>query len=98
MTKPTLLLVVCLCAQIVHGQKTDTLVLLYKPDQFNIATELQHKLDIFLAQGWDRISITGYTDETDEEDYNLELSRKRSAEVYQYLMAKGMTPQGLSYQ
>ena len=38
--------------------------------------------------GWDRIFITGYTDEMDEEDYNLTLSKKRSGEVRQYIHQK----------
>ena len=31
------------------------------------------------------ISIEGYTDDTGDEEYNLELSKKRAASVYSYL-------------
>jgi outer membrane protein OmpA-like peptidoglycan-associated protein len=46
------------------------------------------KLDKFLLSGWNRIFINGYTDEMDEEDYNLTLSKKRSGEVRQYINQK----------
>ena len=43
---------------------------------------------MFLLYGWDRIFINGYTDEMDEEDYNITLSKKRSGEVRQYINHK----------
>ena len=88
MYKPLHLLIISFCALFSHGQKTDTLVLFYKTDQFNISKPDKQRLDSFIQRGWDRIIINGYTDETDEEEYNLGLSKKRSGEVYQYFMTK----------
>jgi len=90
MHKPLHLLAAVCCALVSYCQKTDTLVLLYKTDQFTISKLDKQKLDSFLLKGWDRLSINGYTDETDEEEYNLELSKKRSGEVYQYFMGKNV--------
>jgi hypothetical protein len=88
MLKPLLLPVAFLCACILHAQKTETLVIFYKTDQFNISKTDKQKLDEFLSKGWDRISINGFTDETDEEEYNLALSKKRSGEVHKYFVQK----------
>ncbi len=43
-----------------------------------------------MQRNWDNISINGYTDETDTEEYNLQLSKKRSAGVQAYLIGKGI--------
>lgn len=88
MHKPLHLLAAVCCALVSYGQKTDTLVIFYKSDQYTISKQEKQKLDSFLLGDWDRLSICGYTDETDDEDYNLELSKRRSGEVYQYFMDK----------
>ncbi len=88
MRKPLLLAAALICACFSHAQKTDTLVLFYKTDQYSISKESRQKLDKFLLYGWDRIFINGYTDEMDEEDYNLTLSKKRSGEVRLYINQK----------
>ena len=88
MYKPLHLLLISFCTTISYGQKTDTLVLFYKTDQFTISKPDKQKLDSFILRGWDRISINGFTDETDGEDYNLDLSKKRSGEVYEYFISK----------
>ncbi|HEV7779707.1 MAG TPA: OmpA family protein [Chitinophagaceae bacterium] len=80
-----------LCAQLSIAQKTDTLTILYKTGQYSISKQDKQKLDSFLRLGWDKLSINGYTDETDEEGYNLELSKRRSGEVYKYFLAKNIT-------
>jgi hypothetical protein len=98
MHKPLHLLVISFCALLCHGQKTDTLVLFYKTDQFTISKPDKQKLDSFLLRGWDRIAINGYTDETDEEEYNLELSKKRSGEVYEYFRSKNIAGNSVSSQ
>jgi|GEM_PF-2648394 len=90
MHKPLHLLAGCLSACICFAQKSDTLILLYKPDQFVLSRQDQQKLDSFVQNGWDRIFINGYTDETETEDYNLELSKKRSAGVVDYFTTKGI--------
>jgi len=77
-----------------YGQKIDTLTLFYKPDQHNVSKQDKQRLDSFLFRGWDKISINGYTDETDDEEYNLGLSKKRSGEVYEYIKTKNI-PDGI---
>jgi hypothetical protein len=88
MTKPTLLLAVTLFCLTSNGQQADTLVLFYKPGKFNLAQSDQKKLDSFMLQKWDKITITGHTDDTEDEDFNLELSKKRAEPVYAYCLAK----------
>lgn len=97
MLKPLhLLSISCCCALISTAQTIDTLVIYYKPDQYTLSRPDRQLLDSFIATGWDRISINGYTDEMDEEDYNLDLSKKRSAEVYNYFVAKKFGSSSLS--
>ncbi|HET6769616.1 MAG TPA: OmpA family protein [Chitinophagaceae bacterium] len=93
-----LLLIISFSTLVSYGQKTDTLVLFYKPDRFSISKQDKQRLDSFLLKGWDRISVLGYTDETDEEGYNLGLSKKRSDEVYRYFIAKNIASDRLSSQ
>ena len=76
----------------VYGQKTDTLRIFYRTDEYMISKQDKQRLDSFLRKNWDRISINGFTDEMDTEDYNLELSRKRSQQVYQYLLGYKIDP------
>src|SRR5262245_3091757 len=90
MLKPLLPLIAACCALTSYSQQTDTLVLFYKPDQYSISKQDKLKLDSFLLRGWDRIAIKGYTDETEGDEYNLQLSKKRSGEVYGYLMEKNI--------
>lgn len=90
MHKPIHLLVASCCALVSYAQKTDSLVIHYKPDHFTISKPDELRLDSFLLQGWDRIFINGYTDETEGEEYNLDLSKKRSGEVYDYFKAKNI--------
>ena len=56
------------------------------------------RLENFLKQNWDRLLIKSYTDETEAEDYNMELSKKRSAEVYNYFASKNVPAYALSIQ
>jgi hypothetical protein len=88
MYKPLNLFVAACCALPSYGQKSDTISLFYKSDQYSISLKEKQKLDSFLLHGWDRLSINGYTDETEGEEYNLELSKKRSGEVYLYCKTK----------
>jgi hypothetical protein len=91
--KPLHLLVLCLGTLASYCQKTDTLLLFYKSDQFTITKQDKLRLDSFLRQNWDRVLINGYTDETDSEGYNLELSKKRSGTVYDYFVSKNFNGQ-----
>ncbi len=88
MHKPIHLLAAVCCAMTSLAQQTDTLVIFYKTDKYQLTKQDKQKLDSFLLRGWDRLWINGYTDETDEIDYNLELSEKRSGEVYAYCLSK----------
>ena len=75
-----------------YGQKTDTLRIFYKTDEYMISKQDKQRLDSFLKMNWDRITINGYTDETDTEDYNLGLSRRRSQQVCQYFLGNKIDP------
>jgi len=75
-----------------YGQKTDTLRIFYRSDEYSISKEDKQRLDNFLKMNWDRITINGFTDETDSEDYNLVLSKKRSQQVYQYFVGSKVDP------
>jgi hypothetical protein len=90
MFKPIQLFVAILCALVSQAQKTDTLILHYKTDQYTISKQDKEKLDSFMQRSWDKILIKGYTDETDEEEYNFDLSKKRSGEVYRYFRVKNI--------
>ena len=98
MYKPIPLLGAILCALLSYSQKTDTLIIHYPPDQFVISKQDKQRLDSFLLKTWDRISINGYTDETEGEEYNLELSKRRSGEVYRYFTNKNIAAGILSSQ
>ncbi len=99
MLKPLQLLGACLiCAMISYSQKTDTLFIFYKTDKYQISNEDKIRLDNFLLQGWDRLSISGYTDYKDDEEYNIDLSKRRSGEVYKYCVAKNIPSTALSSQ
>lgn len=90
MHKPFHLLAAVCCALASYAQQKDTLVLFYKPDQYVISKVEKQKLDSFLLHNWDRLSINGYTDETDDEEHNLELSKRRSGEVCEYLINRNI--------
>jgi hypothetical protein len=90
MYKQLLLLFTCCCALISHAQKIDTLVVFYKSDQYLLSKPDRQRIDTFLREGWDKITINGYTDEVDEEGYNIDLSKKRSGEVYKYCNSKNV--------
>ncbi|HEX3167764.1 MAG TPA: OmpA family protein, partial [Chitinophagaceae bacterium] len=91
--KPLQLLpIILLFASFIYGQKTDTLRIFYKSDEYTITKQDKQRLDSFLKRNWDRISINGFTDEMDTEDYNLELSKKRSQQIYQYLLGYKIDP------
>lgn len=44
-----------------------------------------------------KVQIIGYTDSIGEEDYNLELSKKRAKSVYRYLIEHDIDPNRLSF-
>lgn len=92
MHKPLLLLAASCCTLISFAQTADTLVICYKTNEYSISKQDKQKLDSFLLRNWDRLTIHGYTDETDGEEYNLALSKKRSGEVYRYFIAKSIPP------
>lgn len=76
----------------IYSQKTDTLRIFYATDEYQVSKEQKQQMDSFLKMKWDRISINGYTDEVDSDDYNLELSKKRSQKVYQYFLGNKVDP------
>ncbi len=98
MLKPLHLLAAVLCALVSYSQRTDTITLFYKPDKYSVSKLDKQKLDSFLLRGWDRLCINGYTDETEGEEYNLQLSKKRSGEVYWYLLEKNIAANAIATQ
>lgn len=59
--------------------------------------ELDKLTDFLLRNPLITIEISGHTDNTGTELYNLELSRKRAASVYNYLIQKGIPKTRLTY-
>ena len=50
-----------------------------------------------MLRKWDKIAITGYTDDTEDEEYNLELSKKRAEPVYQYCLVRDSSKGSVSF-
>jgi hypothetical protein len=75
-------------SSITFAQTTDTLNVYYKTDQSVLSPADRQSIDKFLLSNWDKIAIRSYADVTDEEEYNLDLSKKRATEVYNYLLVK----------
>jgi flagellar motor protein MotB len=73
----------------------------YDTDKYELKPESFPELDrlvILLEQNPAlRIEIGGHTDDVGEEDYNMELSSKRAASVYDYLINTGISPDRLTY-
>jgi hypothetical protein len=98
MHKPALTLLACFYISTSTAQKTDSLIIYYKSDQYSLSKEYRDAADRFLIQNWDKLSINSYTDETDEEEYNDQLSRNRATEVYNYLISKKIKSNAISLQ
>lgn len=96
MFKPLHLLMVLCCAMSMHAQKKDTLVLYYPSDGYALSAKDRSTLDSFLSLGWDRLWIRSFTDAADGEEYNMELSKKRSLEVSRYVGQKKFPEGALS--
>jgi hypothetical protein len=88
MHKQLCLLFLCFYSSILFAQKTDSITIFYRSDGFTLSKNDHQSLDGFLSKGWDRILIRSYADVTDEDDYNIELSRNRAKEVNDYLLKK----------
>jgi len=84
-----LLLVLLSCStRNLYCQQTDSLVLYYPVNEFALSKTQQAALDQFLQKQWDRIAINGFTDNTDEEDYNMALSKRRAATVQAFCVQR----------
>lgn len=81
-----------------YAQQTDTLKLFYASDEYRLSSEDKAGLDAFLKKGWDRLLIRSYTDETDGDDYNLELSKKRAGGVYQFFLDRAFAGGNMAVQ
>jgi len=60
-------------------------------------TELGKVLKLIDENSFNKIEISGYTDNVGSEKYNLELSTKRAHSVYRYLVKNGVSPIKLSF-
>ena len=73
----------------------------FKTDSYELLNESIAELELlkeFLANNpVVRIEIGGYTDNVGSEEYNLTLSEKRAAAVYQYLIDQGIAEERLSF-
>jgi hypothetical protein len=98
MHKPAFALLACFYITTTTAQKTDSIIIYYKSDQFTLSKDYRDIADLFLVQNWDKLSINSYTDETDEDEYNDQLSRNRATEVYNYLLSKKIKSNAISMQ
>ena len=60
-------------------------------------TELSKVLNLIAVNSFNKIEISGYTDNVGSEKYNLELSSKRAHSVYKYLVNNGVSKTKLSF-
>jgi hypothetical protein len=88
MLRISLLLLCSFSLSMAHAQQTDTLTLFYEPDQYRLTAAAKDQLEAFLKGGWDRLAISSFTDETDGDEYNLALSKRRAEAVYRYLLGR----------
>lgn len=65
-----------------------------KPESF---LELDYLIKLMNARPSMEIQIQGHTDDVGDNDYNLELSKKRALSVYNYLLEKGIAAERLKY-
>lgn len=98
MHRPIFLLLCSCCLVAAYAQQTDTLTLFYPSDGYRLSATAKGQLDGFLKAGWDRLSIRSYTDETDADDYNLELSRRRAEAVYRYCLFRNVAAASIGMQ
>lgn len=77
----------CLAGAVI-AQRTDTLVLYYKTDEYRLTRNAQQQLEHFLSKGWDKLIINGYTDAEDDDVYNQQLSQRRAAQVAAFFKNK----------
>ena len=74
---------------------------LFKTDSFSLDTssfvELKKLYNFLLDNKGIRIEIRGHTDNTGDQEYNIDLSLKRAREVYRYLISQGIKMERLSY-
>lgn len=95
--KPLPLLTGILLSCTLYSQQTDTLRVFYKTGQYSLSGYDRQELDSFLSRNWDKLFINGYTDEVDDTTYNMVLSRKRAAEVYNYCINKKTDKNKITY-
>lgn len=59
--------------------------------------ELNNLLDLLVRNSGLKIEISGHTDNSGGESYNMQLSEKRAEQVYRFLIRKGIALQRLSF-
>lgn len=57
--------------------------------------ELQRVVDLMKLQSGIKVEISGHTDDTGSQDYNMKLSQKRAESVMNYLVSHGIKPDRL---
>ncbi|MEZ4907853.1 MAG: OmpA family protein [Saprospiraceae bacterium] len=68
-----------------------------KLDTVKSKVELENLLDLLIDNDQMKIIINGYTDNSGDLNYNLDLSEKRAQAVYNYLIYNKINPQRLQY-
>ena len=73
----------------------------FDTDQYNLKPEsfieLNTLLQLLLANPSLKIEISGHTDSIGSEEHNLELSKNRAKTVVEYLVAKGISPDRMTF-
>lgn len=59
--------------------------------------EYLDKIALLMKESGIRMEVKGHTDNVGNENFNMELSKKRAKAVYDYLIGKGIDPQKLTY-
>jgi OOP family OmpA-OmpF porin len=90
-----------LLSPIKSGAKTNLNNLFFETDKYDLEekskTELKKVINFLKINPNMTIQITGHTDNVGSDSYNLELSNKRAASVYQYLVNNGINKNRIAY-
>ena len=88
-------------ARIIEGEHSVLNNIFFDLDSYALKeksyTELNRVSDFLESNPGIRVEISGHTDDTGSQDYNLNLSNKRAETVYNYLIEKGLSTEKLTY-